>query len=59
MASVGEPQGDWNPKMRLLADFDVDSDMCLVEGAAPLVVMGPDGTFSLTLSNAGRRISPH
>jgi hypothetical protein len=43
---------DWDFNMRCLADFILDSDLCLVDGAAPLVFNGPDGAFSLTISNA-------
>ena len=38
--------------MRCLADFVLDSDLCLAEGGAPLRLNGPDGVFSLVLSNA-------
>jgi hypothetical protein len=38
--------------MRCLADFILDSDLCLVDGAAPLTLNSPDGVFSLTVSNA-------
>lgn len=40
--------------MRCLADFSIDSDLCLPDGAAPLRYESPDGTQSLTLSNATR-----
>jgi hypothetical protein len=38
--------------MRCLADFILDSDLCLVDGAEPLTLNSPDGMFSLTVSNA-------
>jgi hypothetical protein len=38
--------------MRCLADFVLDSDLCLAEGGAPLTLNAPDGVFSLVLSNA-------
>jgi len=38
--------------MRCLADFVIDSDLCLAQGAAPLTLHSPDGVFSLVLSNA-------
>jgi hypothetical protein len=38
--------------MKCLADFILDSDLCLVDGAAPLTLNGRDGVFSLTVSNA-------
>lgn len=38
--------------MRCLADFILDSDLCLADGAAPLTLNSPDGAFSLTMSNA-------
>jgi hypothetical protein len=38
--------------MRCLADFVLDSDLCLADGAAPLTLKGRDGIFSLTVSNA-------
>ena len=38
--------------MRCLADFTLDSDLCLPAGAAPLTLNDPAGRFSLTLYNA-------
>jgi hypothetical protein len=38
--------------MLLLADFEVDSDLCFAEDAEPLSLNGPDNSFTLTLSNA-------
>src|ERR1700694_552837 len=38
--------------MRCLADFTLDSDLCLPVGAAPLTLNDPGGRFSVTLSNA-------
>jgi len=38
--------------MKCLADFILDSDLCLADGAAPLTLNGRDGVFSLTVSNA-------
>ena len=38
--------------MRVLADFVLDSDLCLKPEGNPLTLNGPDGSFSLTLSNA-------
>jgi hypothetical protein len=38
--------------MRCLADFILDSDLCLPAGTAPLTLKDPAGRFSLTLSNA-------
>jgi hypothetical protein len=38
--------------MRCLADFILDSDLCLPVGATPLTLNDPGGRFSLTLSNA-------
>lgn len=38
--------------MRCLADFILDSDLCLVDSVAPLTLNSPDGVFSLTVSNA-------
>jgi hypothetical protein len=38
--------------MRCLADFILDSDLCLVDGSALLTLNSPDGAFSLTVSNA-------
>ena len=37
--------------MRCLADFTIDSDLCLPDGVAPLRYESPDGSLSLTLSN--------
>jgi hypothetical protein len=37
--------------MRLLADYVFDSDFCLPEDEPALVITGPDGSFTLTLSN--------
>jgi hypothetical protein len=44
--------------MRCLADFLIDSDLCLKPDAAPLRVKAPDNDFSLTLSNAGGPEAP-
>jgi hypothetical protein len=38
--------------MRCLADFILDSDLCLKPGAEPLTLSDPQGRFSLSLSNA-------
>jgi hypothetical protein len=38
--------------MRCLADFVLDSDLCLAHGAPPLTLNGPERAFSLVLSNA-------
>lgn len=38
--------------MLCLADFTIDSDLCLAEGVDPLQFESPDGTLSLTLSNS-------
>jgi len=38
--------------MLLLADFEVDSDLCFAEGAKPFLLTGPNNSFTLTLSNA-------
>lgn len=38
--------------MRCLADFVLDSDLCLPKGAAPLKLHEPNGSFTLELSNA-------
>jgi hypothetical protein len=38
--------------MRCLADFILDSDLCLPVGAAPLMLNDPGGRFSFMLSNA-------
>lgn len=38
--------------MRCLADYVLDSDLCLPKEAAPITLNAPDGTFSLVLSNA-------
>jgi hypothetical protein len=38
--------------MRCLADFILDSDLCLPVGTAPLTLNDPAGRFALTLSNA-------
>ena len=38
--------------MRVLADFVLDSDLCLKPESGPLTLNGPDGSFALTLSNA-------
>jgi hypothetical protein len=38
--------------MRCLADFVLDSDLCLAGGTGPLTLNGPDGGFSLILANA-------
>jgi len=37
--------------MRCLADFVVDSDLCLAPNDSPLTLHAPNGSFSLTLSN--------
>lgn len=37
--------------MRLLADFILDSDLCLADGAEPLTFNAPDGSLLLMLSN--------
>ena len=38
--------------MRCLADFILDSDLCLQQGVAPLTLTDPKERFTLTLSNA-------
>ncbi|MGH2507992.1 MAG: hypothetical protein ACRDHZ_11400, partial [Ktedonobacteraceae bacterium] len=40
--------------MLCLADFVLDSDLCLPSGSETLQLKGPGGAFSLTLSNAGK-----
>jgi hypothetical protein len=42
--------------MRCLVDFVLDSDLCLADGAEPLTLNAPDGSFSLTLSNVQDRL---
>ena len=37
--------------MRCLADFILDSDLCLADGAEPLAFNARDGGLLLTLSN--------
>jgi hypothetical protein len=44
--------------MLCLADFVLDSDLCLAPDAGPLVLRGPGGAFSLTLSNADISAEP-
>jgi Methylamine utilization protein MauJ len=39
-------------QMRCFADFILDSDLCLKQGAEPLVLTSPTGGFTLTLANA-------
>lgn len=38
--------------MKCLADYDVDSDLCLPESRGPLKIHGANGEFELSLSNA-------
>jgi hypothetical protein len=38
--------------MRCFADFILDSDLCLEQGATPLVLKCPNDSFALTLANA-------
>ena len=40
--------------MQCLADFTLDSDLCLALDVSPLTLRGPDGAFSCTISNAGK-----
>lgn len=40
--------------MLCLADFALDSDLCLAPGAAPLSLRGPGGVFTLMLSNSDK-----
>jgi hypothetical protein len=40
--------------MQCLADFIIDSDLCLAPDTDPLTLQGPGRAFSLTLSNAGK-----
>ncbi len=42
--------------MRLLADYILDSDLCLPKGDAPLEINGPQGSFTLHLSNTSDEI---
>lgn len=37
--------------MRLLADYILDSDLCLAKGDPPMEIKGPNGSFTLSLSN--------
>lgn len=43
--------------MRCFADFVLDSDLCLEQGANPLVLSCPTDSFTLTLANADHDIS--
>src|SRR5688572_13005213 len=47
-----------NHTMRCLADVLLDSDLCLPQGGGPWVVTAPDGSYSLTLANAGTDEAP-
>ena len=38
--------------MRCLADFILDSDLCLADGTGPLTLHSPDGDLSLVMANA-------
>jgi hypothetical protein len=38
--------------MLVLADFLLDSDLCLRDGAAPITIRPPNSEFSITISNA-------
>ena len=38
--------------MRCIAEFTLDSDLCLPDGSEPMVMKGPNEEFSLTLSNS-------
>ncbi len=40
--------------MRLMADYLLDSDLCLPDGDPPMVIQGPEGRFALTLSNTAK-----
>lgn len=40
--------------MQCLADFILDSDLCLALDASPLTLRGPDGAFSFAISDAGK-----
>jgi hypothetical protein len=40
--------------MRCLADFVLDSDLCLKADRRPLTLNDPKGRFSVTLSNASK-----
>lgn len=42
--------------MRLLADYILDSDLCLPKGDAPFQINGPHGSFTLHLSNTSDEI---
>lgn len=44
--------------MLCLADFVLDSDLCLAADAAPLALRDPGGSFSLTLLNADKSAGP-
>lgn len=44
--------------MRCLADFVLDSDLCLPSDIGQLTLNGPDNDFSLVLSNAGNDAVP-